>query len=520
MGDIRFPAIKEARKTEAKNFGIVLRENALKQPEKTAIYYQNREISFLKLNEDVNRLAYSLSELGILPGERVSILLPQWPEFVVSWFALMELGVVYSPMNIRLSEKEVEFMLNDLEAVGIITTTEHYKNLVSLIKEKIPSLKHIIVIGEETIPDTISYKKLLDVLLPEPLPLFPFKDRDVESVNFTGGTTGVPKGVEQMFFNLDTVSGNMIDIVALDEESRVLVIPPLPHFGYKGIVLPAFKVGASAIIIERFSAIETLKSIEKYRATIIYGVPTMYVVLLREPSLSKYDLSSLRFAFSAASVLPPEVAKSVEEKFNVPVIDCYGITECVSAVLSNYPDRPRKAGSCGVALPGIEVKLVDDKDEEVPLGASGELCIKGDAVTRGYRNKPDEWAEVFKNGWFHTGDIAKKDEDNYIYIVDRKKDMIISGGNNIYPSEVENVLLTHPKIADAAIVGMPDKVYGEIVVAFIVVGKAETVIEQEIIDFCKERLAKYKVPRKVKFVDQIPRNPAGKILKRELRDME
>jgi long-chain acyl-CoA synthetase len=519
MGGGKFAAIRDVRRTDAKNMGIVLRENARKQPEKTAIYKDDHEMSFSKLNDDVNKLAWSINKLGIRPGNIVSICLPQWPEFIVSWFALMELGVIYCPMNIRLSQKEVEFMLSDLEAVAIITTTERYKDVVSRIKDKIPSLKHVIVVDEETIPGTISYHELLNITLSEPLPLVPFQERDVESINFTGGTTGVPKGVEQMFLNLDTVSQNMMDMLAFKEEDRVLVIPPLPHFGYKGIVLPAFRAGASVVLVERFSPTETLKVIEGKRVTAMWGVPTIYVLLLREPYPFEYDVNSLRITASAATVLAGDVMRRFEERFGVPLLDGYGITECTSCVLANYADRPRKSGSCGIPCPGIEVKLVDDNDEEVLAGERGELCIRGDAVTRGYRNRPDAWAEVFKSGYFHTGDIAVKDEDNYFYIVDRKKDMIISGGNNIYPSEIESILVTYPKLADAAVVGIPDEVYGEIVGAFMVVNKGEEVSEEEVIDFCRERLAKYKVPRQVRFIDQIPRSPAGKALRRELREM-
>lgn len=488
-----------------------------------------REISYADFFATVNRAAHALRSLGIGRGDKVAILTSNQPEFLFAFFGAISLGAVAAPVNNLLKPAEIEYILSHAEAKALIVASR-FLHLVQPVLGNLPDLRSIVQIdGDEEGGPFSGLRRLLEQQPAAP-PAAEIAPDDEAVLLYTSGTTGKPKGVLLTHRNF---IANARDITAwhrLGPSDRTLCLLPLFHVNAEVLstTVPLFS-GGSVVLPERFSAGHFWPLVARYRPNWFSAAPTVLTILLNTPrDRETLDVSPLHFCLCGTAPLPVELHKRFEEAFGVMVLEGYGLTEttCRStfnphppagAAILGRSDGYRKLGSVGLPI-GNEVKVFDDRDVEVPAGVVGEVVVRGENVMKGYFRDPAATAEALSSGWLHTGDVGRKDEDGYLYITDRKKDMIIRGGENIYPREVDEVLYQHPGVHFAAAVGVPDDKYGEDVAAFIVPKEGEGVSEQEILDFCRARLADYKCPKSVRFVDDIPKGPTGKLLRRKLRD--
>ncbi len=487
---------------------------------KEAVVFQDEVLTYREFDEKVTRLANGLMELGAAPGKRVGLFLPNSADFLVSYFAVMKTGGTMVPMNPLFKGAEIRYILNDSQAILLITN-DYFLRTVLEVREELPTLRKIIVVGEAGGPDLVNYHELIRCASPRRRKP-EITEESVASCLYTSGTTGFPKGAMLTHGNLTFDAAATARALRVGESERYMCVLPMFH-SFAEIVCMVMPVltAATVVIVERFMPDTVLKVIQDRRVTVFSGVPSMYSALLnhtRDPRA--FDLGSLRLCLSGGAALPVEVMKRFEEFFKVSILEGYGPTEASPVTSVNPVDGPRKAGSVGLPIPEVAVKIFDDQDREVPTGELGEVVIRGKNIMKGYLNKPEASAEALRNGWLHTGDLGKMDKDGYIYLVDRIKDMIIVGGLNVYPREVEEVVYQHPKVAEAAVIGIKDGLRGETVKAFVVPKPGQTLEPKEIIHLCKEHLANYKCPREVEVMESLPKNAAGKILKRVLRERE
>lgn len=494
----------------------VLFETVDKYPEKSAIIFEGLErsskMSYREVGEKVDKLAEALFDLGLQTGDVVSIDLPSTDELAISYFAVMKAGMVANVINVMLKGEEVKYILNDASASLLITNSKNME-MVGNIAPEVSSLEKVITVDGG---GDLSFKQIFENYGGS-IEMVDCNRDDLTNLLYTSGTTGFPKGVMLTHMNIWDNAVNFAKI-HYTEDDILMVAAPLFHcWGLINGVMSIFYAGGTALIEERFKAEKILQDIEKYRPTIMQGVPTMYNMMLGSPSIQERDISSLKFVLSAAAPMPVKIIKGLKEK-SIGYAEAYGLTE-VSPVITTAPQNETRFGSCGYAMGDAEFKVVDEKGNVLPPGSAGELCCRGTAVMKGYMNKPEATREVIEpEGWFHTGDVVEMDEEGYVYIVDRKKDMVNVGGEKVYPREVEEVLFKHPKVKDAAVVGVRDEVYGEIVKAFVVPKEGSNLKEEEVKSYCKEKCAIYKVPKLIEFVDEIPRSAAGKTLRKVLRD--
>ncbi|MCF8010763.1 MAG: long-chain fatty acid--CoA ligase [Clostridiales bacterium] len=493
-----------------------LLRSADKYPEHSAIIYQDREVNYSELAQKVGRLAAGLKAENIKPGEYVAILMPNHLEYSVSYLALNFLGAPVVPINPLLKEQEISYILSDSKAVAVITIPP-FVPVIKNIQNELPFMRKIIVMGEEDDGDLVKYEKLFDQQPDLNRPRV--SEDDVSACLYTSGTTGKPKGVMLTHNNLVFDTEAVTSAIGVDYRERYLGVLPFYHaFAETVCILAPLCTGASVVILEQFLPHKVLEAINKHRVTIFPAVPAMYAAILRvTKDASPEELESLYMFVSGGSAMPLEMMRTLEDKYGIIVIEGNGPTETSPISYVNRLEK-RKHGSVGPPLPEVEVKIVDKEDNEVPTGNIGEITVKGDNVMKGYLNLPEVTAQSIHSGWFHTGDLGKKDEDNYVYIVDRKKDLIIVGGFNVYPREVEEVLYTHPAVAETAVVGMPDKLRGEVPKAYVVLNPGCSLTKNEVTSFCRENIANYKCPRDVEFRDELPRGASSKILKRMLRE--
>ncbi|MBW2052247.1 MAG: long-chain fatty acid--CoA ligase [Deltaproteobacteria bacterium] len=483
----------------------------------TTIIFNDKEYTNVELFKSANKLANGLMKLGVKPQDKVLVMLMNSPDVIISYQGILRAGGIIIPVVFLLGEKEVAHILKNSEAVAIITSAA-FMEKVKIAKEGIDTLKHVIIVEDEDIPGTIKYSELLAENSDEK-PDVDIKEDDLAVILYTAGTTGVPKGVMLTHKNLYTNAQSGAKTGERAPEEIGLHVLPLSHSYGLTVMNAGWLFPNKNVLMPWFDLEGACKLIEKYKVTGFSGVPAMYAMMLNSPEVDKYDLSSLNECGSGSAPLPVEVLKAFEEKFNVAILEGYGLSEAAPVVSTHYRGRKRKPGSIGQAIPGVEVKIVDENDNEVPVGELGELIVKGPNISPGYYKLPEETSKTFKNGWLYTGDMAKIDEDEYLYIVERKKDLIIRGGFNIVPRDVDEVLHLHPAVIDAAVIGIPDPVMGEEIKAYVVLKEGETVTEEEIIQHCQEHLAKYKTPKVVEFLDALPRNPIGKIMRKELREL-
>lgn len=479
-------------------------------PNSIAIKFKGNDITYEQLDQTVNQYASLLSKLGVKAEERVLLSCPNSPEFIYSYLSVVKNGAIIVPMNLQLTMDEITYLVNDSGAKFMLM----HPAILKAIKHSIGSLEELlgikIIVLDEVFQGMIS-KIQLEVAQD-------FTDEDaVSTFLYTSGTTGKPKAA--MLTHKNLIANAEQCRIAFDStvnDNYMCVLPMFHVFGFTVSVLNPLWAGATVTILEKFHPKEVLESFLNDEVTVFAGVPTMYVLLL-EAWKNSITFPKLRLAISGGAAMPVEILKQAKDILNLPVVEGYGLTESSPVVSFNPLHGIQKAGSIGIPLAGIECKIVDDNDMELPAGVVGELITIGDNVMLGYFNKEKETAEALKNGWLHTGDLAKKDEDGYLYIVDRKKDLIITGGLNVYPREVEEVIYQYSKVKEAAVVGIEDKLRGEFVKAFIVLKEGEECTSKEILGYLKEHLAGYKLPRKIEFMAALPKNGSGKILKRMLK---
>lgn len=503
------------------NWSYILEKNAEKYPDKEAIIFQDTRLTYKEINERVNSLAKGLLDLGVRRGDIVALLLYNCAEFMEIIFAVNKVGAIWLPLNWRLVGEELSYILNDAQAKMLISEKE-FREVIEPVKKHIPLVKEYVGVGKDVPEGWRSYEEIVNSNLGAVVPHELVEMDDLSRLMYTSGTTAHPKGVMITYGNL--YWKNIAHILEFDitPEDRVLVVGPLYHVG--GLDLPmtgVIHVGGSAVILRRFDPIEVLKAIDKERITGIWLAPAMINMLLQEPTIKQYDVSSLRFVIDGGEKMPEPLIRKFTELFpNTWFADAYGLTETVSGDTFLRKDKSlEKLGSVGKVVMYLQMKIVDDSGREVPPGELGEIVLKGPKVFKGYWNNPEATEATIKQGWLYTGDIGYVDEEEYLYIVDRKKDVIISGGENIASLEVERVIYQNPKVLEVAVVGIPHPKWREVPKAYVVLKEGKSMTGEELIDFCTKKLAKFKVPKEVEFIKSLPRNPSGKVLKRELREM-
>jgi long-chain acyl-CoA synthetase len=475
--------------------------------EYVSLAFEGREWTNVEQQRAANRFAHALQRLGVTAGDRVVVLLPNCPEVLQAYAGILKAGAVIVPVVFLLGPDEVRHILLDSEARVVVTAPEMLGKIegwpgpVVLVGDGPGGLAWADVVGAE--PDVFSTVDRAD--------------DDLAVILYTAGTTGRPKGVALSHANLASNARAAASLYELDRTAWSLMVLPLSH-SYGLTVMNAGSIlGTKGVLLRWFNPEAVLETIQRYRVESMAGVPTMFVYLLHYPDAGRFDTSSMRSWGSGAAPLPLEIVEPFERKFGGRILEGYGLTEASPVVSAHRLSGVRKLGSVGVPIPGVQVAILDDADRAVPGGAVGEVCVRGPNVMQGYYRLPEETARTLRHGWLHTGDMGRLDADGYLYIVERKKDLIIRGGFNIYPREVEEVLYAHPAVAEAAVIGMPDTLMGEEVLAFVALKREAAVEATALVEFCQARLAKYKCPKQVRFVESLPKSPIGKILRKELR---
>ena len=513
------------------NVGQLLAARVLECPEKEFLFSESsgRVFSYTEFDSAVNHAAALLMSSGARKGERVSLLLTNSVEYLIFYFACFKVGAWAGPVNALLKPQEIEFIIGNSEASVVVTQPDLYARLT-----RTPRLRRVIVIDGEQPLEPLG-KSISEITARYSLPAAeqladfrtpPAVDEgitiDSEAVIiYTSGTTGKPKGVLLTHGNLLANAEQISDWLRLTPTDRSLLIMPLFHVNaLMTTCLAALWAGASVVLAPRFSASRHWETVSAYKVSYFGSVATMLSLLNQtypEGVPSGSDISSLRFALCGSAPVPVEVMKRFESLFACPVIEGYGLSESTCRSTFNPTDERRRVGSVGLPI-GNEVRVFDDDDRELGPGEVGEIVLRGPNIMKGYYHNEAATREAFRSGWFHTGDLGYKDADGFFYVVDRKSDMIIRGGENIYPREIDEVLYQHPKVKDAATVGVRDALFGEEVKSFVVLVEGQQATEQELLDFCRERLADFKCPKTIEFLDDIPKGPTGKLLKRELQD--
>ena len=457
----------------------------------------------------IDRAAAMLSSREVGKGDVVSLLMPNSVEYIIGYFACWKLGAIAGPVNSLLKEHEIEFVMNNSEAKAIVVSSE-FQPLIEKVKTELPHLQSVINFDDEA-EATRRYAAAgtAEACVPT----------DDAIIIYTSGTTGKPKGCLLTHGNIIANAKQISEWLCFTKADRLLTIMPLFHMNAVSVTtMSALYAGGSTVVSPKFSASKFWNIISDYQITSFGSVATMLSMLLNTypggvPPGLKTD--QLRFAMCGSAPVPAEVMKKFEETFNCPVIEGYGLSESTCRSTFNPPDERRRPGSCGMPI-GNEMKVVDDNDHEVANGQLGEIVLRGENILKGYFKNPEATEKAFRGGWFHTGDVGYRDTDGFFYIVDRKTDMIIRGGENIYPREIDEVLYKHPAVAAAATIGIPDQLYGEEVAAFIVLKDGTRANEEELIAHCQSELAHDKCPKSIRIVKDIPKGPTGKLLKREL----
>jgi long-chain acyl-CoA synthetase len=533
----------------------LLEETVQRFPNHTVIIFPGvlgdaYRLSYQELSRQANQLANALIDLGVKKGDRVALLMPNCPQFVISYYAILKAGGIVVATNPLYSPREMEFQLKDCGAETIIVLSLFYRTVAAL-KER-TSLRNIVVTNiKEYLPpvtrllftllrekkeghrvdisgaaNTHSFQNLIRHADPAP-PSVAVDPEDIAMFQYTGGTTGLSKAAVATHRNvLANVLQNKAWSTAVDtEEGKEVALGVMPLFHVYGMVtVMHFTVatGSAMVLLPRFQTDQILKAINRYKPAFFPGVPTMYVAVINHPKVKKYNLKSIKACVSGAAPLPVEVQQKFEELTGGKLFEGYGLSEAPTATHCNPVVGMRKIGSIGVPFPDVEARIMDVEtgEKEMPVGEVGELTIRAPQVMKGYWNRPEETEMVLRQGWLYTGDLAKMDEDGFFSIVDRKKELIIAGGFNIYPREVEEVLYEHPKVKEAACFGVPDPYRGQTVKVSIVLKEGESATPEEIIAFCRERLARYKVPKLVEFRTDLPKSLIGKVLRRVLMEEE
>ena len=495
----------------------LIKSRAEKFKEKLLFEYVGQRVTYAEFAEKTAIIAGNLNKLGIKKGDRVCLMMNNSMIIQECFYGIWRRGAAAVSLSTMFTEREVVYVINNSHAKMVICF-EEFVPIIMSAKKQTPSIEKVIVTSEKKIPGTLPYKVLF-----EPVEIFEeeIEPDDLALISYTSGTTGKPKGAMLTNINL------LIDAKAGSEAARYtsddvqLIMLPLFHlFAITVNALFGYYAGASMPIISRFDLKDVFEAIDKFKVSNLVGVPTMYIYMYNYPEANKYDTASLRIGLIGGGSVSPDLKESFEKKFNMRLLEVYGQTETSPMVCMESPTGERRRGSMGQKISFWEVRIVDENDQDVPIGQAGELVVRGPGVMRGYFEMPEETEEAFRNGWHHTGDIARMDNDGFLYFVDRSKDMLITGGYNIYPKEIEDIIYTHPAILEVAVVGVPDEIKGDLAKAFIVKKQGQEVTAEEIMSLCRENLAAYKCPRLIEFIDALPKTPQGKITKISLREKE
>lgn len=488
-----------------------LLNTAAEIPSHPAVVFKNNPITYQELTEKVKRKAVGLKKFGIKNGSHVGLMMGNKPEYMVAYFALLSIGATVVPLNPLFKESELTYILNDSEAEALIVD-EISMAEVEKSTSQLSTVKKIFSL-EPAIPFTSWQEVIGDA---DEFLLEPKEQEEHAQIIYTSGTTGKPKGAIITHGNLEWMTETSAKISEITRADRILVVLPLFHaFAKLQGMLQSVYIGITIYLEERFIPDIILQKLSDEKISIFMGVPTMYTMFVHSPKIKELEFPYLRSAGCGGASLPMEIRDKVRAEMGVELGEGYGQTES-TVMISCFPtDVEKEFGSVGLPLPGMELKVIDPSGKEVPVGEVGEIIFKGPNAMKGYYKKPEETASTLIDGWVHTGDLARQDERGYLYIVDRKKDMIIRGGYNVYPREIEEVLYTHPDIIEGAVIGESDPVFGEEIAAYIVMKEKRT--PEEIIAYCKTKLAPYKVPRKIYFLEELPKNATGKILKAPLK---
>jgi len=526
-----------------------LKQAVQKHPRQTATVFMGARLTYRKLYQKTQRLASALYQLGVRKGDRVAVILPNCPQMVISYYAILMVGGVTVLTNPLYVERELEHQWGDAEAKLVITLDLLFPKvraacgklgispiIVTGLQDYLPIAKKLFLPfqlrrqGRWVNVDyqeghVFAFRDLTEKRQPD-LPLVSLTPDDLACLQYTGGTTGLPKGAILTHKNL-VASVTQIKLFLLQghreaADKAVAVVPLFHVYGMNGVMNLGVLIAATLVLLPRLEIKDLINAIKNEKPTFFLGVPALYTAILNYAGIDQVDLTSIKVCFSGAAPLPLEVIRQFEARTGARIAEAYGMTEASSVTHVNPRYGKRKFGSVGVPVVGTDAKVVDVEDHQIELGPNqpGELLIKGPQIMQGYWNDPDETAKAFTDGWLHTGDIAEIDEDGYFTIVDRKKDIIITGGYNVYPREVEEVLHQHPKVEMAAVIGLPSEVRGERVTAYVKLKDGQKATQGELRNFCKDRLADYKRPRTIIFRDEFPLSIAGKVLRRVLREEE
>ena len=539
------PGVPPAIEPEKITIAEVLRRTAGRFPDRTAFYFMGRKITFAELESLVNRFTRALAALGVRAGDKVAMLMPNLPQLVIANHACYRLGAVTVMNNPLYSERELEHQLNDSDARFLVTldlllpralkikpATKieaiipcHINDYLPFPKKQLyPFVKRAMYRKVVPGPGVHPFLDLIGKYPDDPVPIAA-RWEDVAAFIYTGGTTGVSKGAMLTHANICGVIQQFrawFPDLKDGEETLMGVYPIFHSAGYSVSQNLTILAGWTSIMIPRPEPGIIIEMLKACRPGFLPGVPTIFVGLLNREEFRKMDLSFIRGFFGGAAPLAPETVRQLFDLTGKKIYDVYGLTENTALATCTPWKGKVKPGTVGVPLPNTDLKIVDLETgtKELPVGVAGEICIKGPQLMTGYYKKPEETKNALRDGWLYTGDIGFMDEDGHLTLVDRKKDMIVAGGYNIYPKEIDEVLFGHPKILEACAVGVPDEYRGETVKAFIVVRPGETLTAEEVIEYCRERLALYKVPRRIAFMDALPKSAVGKILRRELRALD
>jgi long-chain acyl-CoA synthetase len=499
------------------NLSIVLETGAASQPERTAVIADGRRLSYAELDAAARCCASGLVRLGVRPGDKVAVMLRNVPEFVIAYFGALKAGACVVPVNTMLKAAEIAYQLEDSDAALCIVEE-------SLLPEAqqafagVEACNHLVVVGKQVPRPCQSFTQMLETGQPD-FDTVQTRSDDSAVILYTAGSMGRPKGAElshfNMFFNAALTADRLCGITA--EDIALAVLPLFHSFGQTCVMNATLYAGGTLTMQPRFDTDRVLQTIQRDRVTLLLGVPTMYWYLQHYPGAEKYDWSSLRLCCSGGAALSTELMQEFQERYGLSIFQGYGLSETSPVACFNLPVQPPRPASIGKPIYGVQMRIVDERDNELPPGEVGEIMIRGHNVMKGYYKRPGPTAEAMRGGWFHSGDLGRKDNDGYFFVVDRKKDLIIRGGLNIYPREVEAVLLAHPAVTEAAVVGIPDEVMGEEIKAFVVLESDETVDTEDLIEYARGRLAAYKYPRYIEFRTDLPKDAAGKVIKRQLR---
>jgi len=502
------------------DLGLIVPRAARRFGARTALVAPGRTLTYQALDELCERVAGGLHDIGVRPGDRVSLYSPNRWEWVVAYHAALRAGAVVNPINVMLTAEEVAFVLNDCGAAAIFTSGDKAEVIAGLTRE-VPALRRVIsfdgagggVTGfEELLGNSAAAPEI-----PRPAPA------DLSTIGYTSGTTGHPKGAMQSHRAVFLNTAAIFALHTRTDRDVMLNALPLPHVYGNVIMNGTFMVGATLVMMERFDPAVTLAEIQRHRATVFDGVPTMYAMMLADPSLPGTDLSSLRICTVGGQTMPAAKMAEWEERSGTPLLEIWGMTELAGVGTSNCIYMPNVHGSIGFPLPGTEARIaaIDDPAVTLPDGEPGELMIRGPLVMLGYYgNEAATRTTIEPDGWMHTGDIATRDEEGHYFVVDRKKDMILTGGFNVYPAEIERVVAAHPAVAMVAVGSVPDETYGELARAYVVLRPGAAATEAEIIEHCRAHLGAYKRPRSVRFVPDLPKTSTGKVMRRELKTLD